>query len=84
MVAAEQYYLKLIELGATAQEARSVLPNSLKTELLWTANPREWRWVFIKRTARAAHPQIREVMLPLLKEFQSRWPSIFGDIKELA
>ena len=68
----------------TAQEARSVLPNSLKTEMYMTANPREWRHVFKMRTAKSAHPQAREVMIPLLHEFQAKWPVLFSDIKELA
>ena len=81
MLDAERHYLKMIELGATPGEARSVLPNSLKTELFWTANPREWRHIFKLRTSNAAHPQIVEVMLPLLKEFKNRWPVLFGDIE---
>jgi len=84
MLAAEQAYFALLAAGAAPQEARSVLPNSLKTELVWTANPREWRHVLRLRTSKAAHPQIREVMIPLLREFQQRWPAIFSDIKELS
>lgn len=80
---AERHYFKLIALGAKAQEARSVLPNSLKTELVWTANPREWRWIFLKREHKAAHPQMREIMVPLLDEFVRRWPSLYGDIRAL-
>jgi len=77
---AEKHYCKMIELGASAQEARSVLPNSLKTELVWSANPREWRHIFKMRTSKAAHPQIKEVMIPLLNEFKNRWPVLFSDI----
>ena len=75
---AERSYLKMIELGATPQEARSVLPNSLKTEIVITANPREWLHIFRLRTSNAAHPQIREVMFPIQAEFALLWPSIFG------
>lgn len=78
---AEKTYLKMLELGATAQEARSVLPNSLKTELVWSANPRQWRAIFKLRTSAAAHPQIAEVMVPLLREFKEKWPVLFGDIE---
>lgn len=78
---AEKHYSKLIELGATAQEARSVLPNSLKTEVVWSANPRQWRSIFKLRTSEAAHPQIVEVMVPLLAEFKEKWPVLFGDIE---
>ena len=79
--AAEKTYLHLVQCGATAQEARSVLPNSLKTEVVMTANPREWRHVFKLRAAKAAHPQMREIMVPLLVEFKSLWPSLFNDIE---
>lgn len=77
---AEKEYFKLIDAGAKAQEARSVLPNSLKTEVVMTTNPREFRHIFSLRCSPAAHPQMREVMLPLLKEFAERWPSLFTDI----
>ena len=78
---AENSYMALIKAGASAQEARSVLPNSLKTEIVVTANFREWRHIFELRTARAAHPQMREVMLPLLAEFQRRVPVIFDSVR---
>lgn len=80
MVAAESAYLELLDAGATPQEARSVLPNSLKTEIVVTANFREWRHIFTLRTAKAAHPQMREIMVPLLAEFQRRIPVVFDDI----
>jgi thymidylate synthase (FAD) len=79
---AEQAYLALIDGGATAQEARSVLPNSLKTEVVMTANLREWRHVFRLRCAAASHPQMREIMLPLLAEFCRRIPVLFADLGE--
>lgn len=64
MIDAEKHYMRLIELGATAQIARSVLPNSTKTNITITANYREWRNYFRLRTADDAHPQIREVSVP--------------------
>lgn len=76
---AEAAYFLLLEAGAKPQEARSVLPNSLKTEVVMTANPREWRHVFRVRCAKEAHPQMREVMVPLRDEFIARWPALFGD-----
>lgn len=76
----EACYNKLIELGATPQEARSVLPNSLKTEIVMTMNLREWRHFFTLRTSPAAHPQMREIAIPLLKEFQKRIPVIFSGL----
>lgn len=62
------------------QEARSVLPNSLKTEINVSANIREWRHIFKLRTATGAHPQLRELMCPLLDEFKTKIPILFDDI----
>jgi thymidylate synthase (FAD) len=59
-----------------------VLPNSLKTEIVMTANLREWRHVFRLRCPRRAHPQIREIMLPLLSEMHRRIPAVFDDVYE--
>lgn len=81
MTDAERYYFGLLQAGATPQEARSVLPNSVKTEVVMTTNPREWRHVFRMRCDRAAHPQMREVMIPLWKAFSCRWPTLFADIE---
>ena len=63
----------------SAQEARSVLPNSLKTEIAITANVREWRHILALRTNRDAHPQIRQVMVPLAHAFAARWPALFEE-----
>lgn len=81
MNSAEMYYMKLLDMGCTPQIARSVLPNSTKTEVVITANYREWRNFFKLRTAPAAHPQMREVTIPLLKDLQKRIPVIFDDIE---
>lgn len=78
---AEFKYLNLIKVGATPQEARSVLPNSIKTEVVMTANLREWRHFLKLRTAQAAHPQMRELTIPLLKELKEKIPVIFDDIE---
>jgi len=80
MSACEGAYNALIEAGASPQEARSVLPNSLKTEIVISYNLREWRHFFRLRCSRRAHPQMREVTIPLLKEFQQKIPVIFDDI----
>ena len=80
MEEAEKAYLKLLELGATPQEARSVLPNSLKTEIVMTMNLREWRHFFKLRTSASGHPQMIEIARPLLDEFKRRIPVIFDDI----
>lgn len=77
----ERTYFELLTLGkATPQEARSVLPNSLKTEVIMTANIREWRHFFKVRTSEAAHPQMREVACPLLFELATKLPVLFGDL----
>lgn len=80
MKSCERGYNSLIELGATPQEARSVLPNSLKTEIVMTCNLREWRHFFKLRCSEKAHPQMREIAVPLLREFQKRIPIIFDDL----
>jgi len=76
----EDSYNKLIEMGAKPQEARSILPNSLKTEIVVSMNLREWRHFFKLRTSLKAHPQMREVACDLLDEFKKRIPVIFDDI----
>lgn len=76
----ENAYIKLIQTGASPEEARSVLPNSLKTEIVMTMNLREWRHFFSLRTSQAAHPQMRQIARPLLSEFKKRIPIIFDDI----
>lgn len=67
------------DFGRSAQEARSVLPNSLKTEIQITANVREWRHILALRTHRDAHPQIRQIMVPLAKSLAKRWPCLFDE-----
>lgn len=76
----EESYNMLIEAGAKPQEARSILPNSLKTEIIVTMNLREWRHFFKLRTSKRAHPQMREIACPMLDEFKNRIPIIFDDI----
>jgi len=79
MLEAENSYIELLNYGWSPQQARSVLPNSLKTEIVVTANFREWKHIFNLRCAKAAHPQMREVMIPLWKKIQSIIPIIFDD-----
>ena len=76
----EDSYNKMIEMGAKPQEARSILPNSLKTEIVVSMNLREWRHFFKLRTSIKAHPQMREVACGLLDELKKRIPVIFDDI----
>lgn len=77
----EETYMQLIKLGASPQEARAILPNSLKTEIVVTMNIREWRHFFKVRCSPAAHPQMREVAIPILKKFQEIIPVVFDDIQ---
>lgn len=78
---AEKHYMKMLQFGATPQIARSVLPNSTKTEIIITANYREWRNFFKLRVPETAHPQMREVTRPLLEELKEILPVIFDDIE---
>ena len=77
---AEWQYKELIQKGWSPQQARSVLPNSLKTEICVTANLREWHHILRLRTSPQAHPQMQELMTPLLFELQETVPVIFDDI----
>ena len=83
---AEKQYLDMLAYGFTPQEARAVLPNSLKTEVVMTANLREWRHFFNLRACGATgkpHPQMLEVAVPLLKEIKSLIPVVFDDLEPL-
>ena len=81
MEEAERYYFDLLEAGAKPEEARSILPNSLKTEIVVTMDIREWRHFIRLRGGHAAHPQIREITKMILEEFSRRYPVIFDDLK---
>lgn len=76
----EKAYFMLLDMGASPQEARSVLPNSLKTEIVMTMNLREWRHFFSLRADKPAHPQMRELTMPLLKEISELIPIVFDDL----
>jgi thymidylate synthase (FAD) len=77
----EAAYKKMLESKATPQEARQVLNNSIKTEIVVTANFREWRHIFQLRCDSHAHPQMQALMMPLLREVQKKVPVIFDDIE---
>lgn len=77
---AEQAYFELLNIGLLPEEARAVLPMSLTTRLAYAANPWSWRNFFIKRCAPTAHPQMRELAIPLLDEFKKRYPIFFDDL----
>ena len=83
---AENTYLSLLDTGRTPQEARAVLPNSLKTEVVMTANLREWRHFFSLRACGSTgkpHPQMLEVAVPLLKEIKELIPVVFDDLEPM-
>lgn len=77
---AEDSYQFLLEYGWKPQQAREVLPNALKTEIVVTANIREWRHIFNLRCSAAAHPQIRALMLGTLQGFMEAVPVLFDDL----
>ena len=78
---AEDAYNILISKGASPQEARSVLPNSLKTEMFITMNLREWRHFFRLRCSPAAHPQMRQIATMILNQFKQTFPLFLEDIE---
>jgi thymidylate synthase (FAD) len=79
---AERTYLRMIELGCKPQEARSVLPNSLKTEIVMTMNLREWRHFFQLRTAPTAHPDMQVIAKKLCREFFEHIPVLFDEFNQ--
>lgn len=80
MADTEKRYMSLLSSGASPQEARSVLPNSLKTDVIITANLREWVHIFNLRCSIKSHPQMRQIVLPMLDEFNRRLPVVFGGV----
>ena len=78
---AEWSYKKMIDAGCTPEAARAVLPNCLKTEVVMTANLREWRHFFKLRCAPAAHPDMRIIANMLLTAFKDVVPVVFDDIE---
>ena len=76
----EYNYIALLESGATPEQARSILPNSIKTEIVMTMNLREWRHFFELRCDKAAHPQMREIANMILTELYKLLPVIFEDL----
>ncbi len=77
----EALYLKLLE-TSSPQAARTVLPNSCKTEIIVYANLMEWAHIFKLRTSTAAEPSMREIMIPLLAEFKKMYPAVFAGLGE--
>lgn len=77
---AEDAYFEMLKYGESPQEARSVLPNSLKTEMFITMNLREWRHFFRLRCSPAAHPQMRQIANMILNQFEERFPLFVEDV----
>jgi len=83
---AEKNYMLLIDAGRTPQEARSILPNSLKTEIVITFDLREWRHFFKLRAlglAGTPHPQMLELTVPMLFDFDKLVPGVFSDLVKI-
>ena len=80
MVDIEKYYNIMAELGCKPDQLRMLLPHSTKTDIIITANIREWRHILKLRTAKAAHPTIQEIMNLVKNEFQSKIPILFDNI----
>lgn len=76
----ERVYKNLREQGWPAQDARQVLPTAIKSQIVCTANFREWKHIFEVRTAKTAHWEIRRVLIGLLADVRQRVPVIFDDI----
>ena len=77
----ERSYMDLIERNVSPQIARSVFPNALASKIIVTYNLRSWRHFFIMRTSKEAHPQMKQVTIPLLQEFQAKIPILFEDLE---
>ena len=77
----EHEYNRMLENGYKPEDARNILPNALKTEIVMTCNLREWRHFFKLRTSPAAHPSMRELTIPMLAEFKKLIPIVFDDIE---
>ena len=80
---AERHYNKMLSLGATPQIARSVLNHSTKSEIVITMNFREWRHFFRLRTAKDAHPAMREIAIPMFRAFKEKYPVLFSDMEDV-
>lgn len=79
----EKYYRGLRKAGWLPEDARQVLPIGIKSEIVVTANLREWRHIFELRTSQFAHWEIRIAMIALLKELKKILPGIFDDFQKV-
>lgn len=81
MLNIEENYMKMAAIGATSDELRMLLPHSTAAEIVMTCNIREWRHILLLRCSKAAHPSIRQLLIPLLLEFKKEMPELFSDIE---
>ena len=77
----EKKYLQMAELGATPDQMRMILPHSTASEIVMTANIREWKHILSLRTTNHVHPSVRQIMIPLLIYFQKEMPEIFESVE---
>ena len=77
----EKHYIKMVELGATPDQMRMILPHSTAAVVTMTANIREWKHILSLRCTKHAHPAVEQVMIPLLLHFKENMPEIFGNIE---
>lgn len=77
----EKNYLQMAELGATPDQMRMILPHSTSSEIVMTANIREWKHILSLRTTNHVHPSVRQIMIPLLIYFQKEMPEIFESVE---
>jgi len=82
MLQCENTYRDMIKKGLRPEQARTILPNSTKTEIIVTANIREWRHIFKLRCSKKAYPQIRELLIPLFTQCCEISPILFKDLKQ--
>lgn len=80
---AEERYRGMLTNGCSPQIARSVFPNALASRIIVTGNLRNWRHFLLMRCTQEAHPQMRQVTIPLLAEFKAKIPILFEDIEPL-
>ena len=77
----EKHYIKMVELGATPDQMRMILPHSTAALVTMTANIREWKHILSLRCTKHAHPAVEQVMIPLLLHFKKNMPEIFENIE---
>ncbi len=77
----ESHYIKMVNLEATPDQMRMILPHSTAAEVTMTANIREWKHILSLRCTKHAHPAVEQVMIPLLIHFKDNMPEIFENIE---